>query len=136
MRKNNNTRYQGTQILNLTNYCLGFVEEQLLTSSQPNLEYEKCRKIISPSIIRLVYSMKDNVAVSRFIHRFVWNHGCLQKSTCIVWQIMKTESSCCYSTETKLHGNSQFTKGETGTLISNEKISNICYAPDIRSILL
>ena len=68
--KSNNTRYQGTQILNLTNYCLGFVEEQLLTSSQPNLEYEKCRKIISPSIIRLVYSMKDNVAVSRFIHRF------------------------------------------------------------------
>ena len=70
MRKNNNTRYQGTKILNLTNYCLGFVEEQLLTSSQPNLEYEKCRKIISPSIILLVYQMKDNVAVSRFIHRF------------------------------------------------------------------
>ena len=68
--ENNNTRYQRTIILNITNYCLGFVEEQLLTSSQPNLEYEKCRKIISPSITRLVYSMKDNVAVSRFIHRF------------------------------------------------------------------
>ena len=70
MRKNNTTRYQGTKILNITNYCLRLVEEQLITSSQPNLEYEKCRKIISPSIIRLVYSMKDNVAVSRFIHRF------------------------------------------------------------------